>query len=206
MKQRSYAEEVAAFVRSYRKSHGLTLDAIALAGREFGASWSGSSIQAIEGGKSALTLPTLLHLALALGHLSGKPLRIIDLLGPAVAVDQQTASGGGQQVIRSWVERALCGETVELTAADYQHARRASAAVGARRDPGTAAASLAESRAARKLGLTSHELQQQAILLWGRSLEEEALDRAGLDRTQQARGRVTRILVAEIQRAIADQN
>lgn len=204
MESVSYKEAVAAYVRTFRKSRGLTLDDIAKTGRAFGASWSMSSIQAIECGRSALTLPTLIHLALALGHLSGTPLKLVDLLGPAAAVDNPTAAPQGQPVPLSWVERALAGDTVEMTVADYQDARRASAAVGLCRDSGTPAASLAEKRAANKLALTVRELQERAIQCWGRSLEEEALNRAGQDRTPQARGRVTRILVSEIGQSITD--
>lgn len=60
------------------------------------------------------------------------------------------------------------------------------------------AGSLAEDRAAKKLGISTTRLRQRAIQLWGRSLEAEALNRAGADSTPQARGRVTRVLVDEI--------
>ena len=60
------------------------------------------------------------------------------------------------------------------------------------------AGSLAEERAAKKLGISTTRLRQQALDLWGRSLEAEALNRAGADSTPQARGRVTRVLVDEI--------
>jgi transcriptional regulator with XRE-family HTH domain len=202
MESPSYEEAVAAFVRSFRKARGLTLDAVARAGREFGATWNASSIQNIERGQASLTIPTLMYLALALGHLSGKPLKLIDLLGPIAGVDDPTVVPRGRVVPLSWVERALSGGDVELTDDDYQQARRASAAVNLCRDSGALSATLAETRAAKKLGLTTGELQQQAIRHWGRSLEEEALDRAGKDRTPQGRGRVTRVLVAEIQESM----
>ncbi|MHB1328059.1 MAG: hypothetical protein ACYC2K_07640 [Gemmatimonadales bacterium] len=66
--------------------------------------------------------------------------------------------------------------------------------------------SLAESRAAKKLGVRPLEIQQRAIALWGRSLEAEALDRAGADSTPQARGRVTRVLVDEIRESMEEAN
>lgn len=62
----------------------------------------------------------------------------------------------------------------------------------------SAAGSLAEERAAKKLGITTARLRQLAHELWARSLEAEALTRAGVDSTPQARGRVTRVLVEEI--------
>ncbi|TFD80367.1 helix-turn-helix domain-containing protein [Cryobacterium fucosi] len=60
------------------------------------------------------------------------------------------------------------------------------------------AGSLAEERAAKKLGISIGRLRQLALDLWARSLEEESSRRAGTDSTPQARGRVTRVLVDEI--------
>ena len=60
------------------------------------------------------------------------------------------------------------------------------------------ASSLAEERAAKKLGISLDRLRQLAVGLWARSLEEESSRRAGTDSTPQARGRVTRVLVDEI--------
>lgn len=203
MDSASYKNTVAEVVRSFRKSRGLPLDAIASAGRRYGATWSASSINNIECGQASLTLPTLLQLALALGELSGKPLTLLDLLGPAaVAVDDPAVIPPGQPVPLSWVERALSGDTVELTAADYQQAQRASSVMGIYPDPGVRAPSLAEYRAAKKLGLKAEELQQRASQHWGRSIEDEALHRTGPDSTPQARGRVTRVLVAEMQKSM----
>ena len=60
------------------------------------------------------------------------------------------------------------------------------------------AGSLAEERAAKRLGISIAQLRQLALDLWARSLEEESSRRAGTDSTPQARGRVTRVLVDEI--------
>jgi hypothetical protein len=61
-------------------------------------------------------------------------------------------------------------------------------------DPG----SLAEERAAKKLGISTAQLRKLALNLWAHSLEEESSRRAGSDSTPQARGRVTRLLVDEL--------
>lgn len=60
------------------------------------------------------------------------------------------------------------------------------------------AGSLAEERAAKKLGISIVRLRQLALDLWTRSLEEESFRRAGSDSAPQARGRVTRVLVDEV--------
>lgn len=245
METETYANAVGRFLRDYRQLHGITLDAVAQLGREFGATWSLSSVQAIEGGRAAPTLPTLLTLALVLGRLSGEPLKLTDLLGSAKALDRPYVDRPDQPFLRSWVERALCGDTVELKDADYHHVYEGPEEVwdedterevmarmkqpstaedegnlvaGIRdemleppepaeyRSPRRPGVSLAESRAAKKLGIRPLELQQRAIRLWRRSLEAETFSRAGMDSTPQARGRVTRLLVEELQESPKEES
>lgn len=62
---------------------------------------------------------------------------------------------------------------------------------------------LAEQRAAEKLSITPQELQRYAFKLWGHALEEESAIRAGEGSSPQARGRVTRVIVDEIRKAVA---
>jgi transcriptional regulator with XRE-family HTH domain len=241
MEAMAYADAVGTFLRIYRREHGITLESIAQLGREFGATWSLSSVQSIEAGRAAPTLPTLLTLALVLGLLSGEPLRLADLLGSAEALDRPYADRPDQPVKRAWVDRALSGHAVELTDNDHERSderpynfvdERLESAVGQRGsrpltaeekdstvagfwdsaieppDPAERRSSrppipsLAESRAAKKLGILPIELQQHAARLWGRSLEAEALARGGADSTPQARGRVTRVLVEELRAAL----
>ena len=66
------------------------------------------------------------------------------------------------------------------------------------------AGSLAEERAAKKLGISLDRLRQLAVGLWARSLEEESSRRAGPDSTPQARGRVTRVLVDELRASLTE--
>lgn len=72
--------------------------------------------------------------------------------------------------------------------------------VSARGDSG----SLAEERAAKKLGISLARMRQLALDLWARPLEEESYRRAGTDSTPQARGRVTRLLVDEIRESMKE--
>jgi transcriptional regulator with XRE-family HTH domain len=67
------------------------------------------------------------------------------------------------------------------------------------------AGTLAEERAAKKLGVTLARLQRLSEEAWGRSLEDEALRRAGRDSSPQARGRVTRLLVEEIRESMKEE-
>lgn len=66
-------------------------------------------------------------------------------------------------------------------------------------------ASLAEERAAKKLGITVDWMRQLALNRWGRTLEAEAAKRAGENSSPQARGRVTRVLVDELRASIESE-
>lgn len=67
------------------------------------------------------------------------------------------------------------------------------------------AGSLAEVRAAKKLGISTARLRQLAHDLWARPLEDEASRRAGPGTTPQSRGRVTRVLVDEIRESMKEE-
>lgn len=123
----SFPDAVAQYLKQTRQQHGLTLDAVAKAGREYGASWGVASIRNIENGDASLTLPLLLTLALALGDLTEQPIRLQDLLGDAQAIDLPTWAPDNYPVKREWYDRVLGGEEVDLRAGDL---------VGAVREPG----------------------------------------------------------------------
>lgn len=206
----SYASAVGDFLRTFRAQHGLTLDAVATAGREFGATWGAASIRNIEAGKLAPTIPNLMVLALALGKLTGRSMKLSDLLGEAEVLELPVQGSARQPVPRSWVDGVLNGRPVHL---EVEPARRQTSHEQLL-DPqpfgtpshshDTVSSSLAERRAAERLGIDAGELQEWADQLWGRSLEEEAGHRAGPKSTPQARGHVTRGLVEEIRGAIDD--
>lgn len=273
MEATTYAAAVGAFLRAFRGEHGITLESIALRGREYGATWSLSSVQAIEAGKASPTLPTLLTLALVLGAMTGRPLRLIDLLGPAEAFDRPFSGQLERPVRRTLVERALGGHPVQLEPADlpatepegagpteldvesplirdlpFGRDEDDEAGRGAVLQPAEAQqvdmelhaellrrgsgpltaeerraafnqtleesqmppedtpdelrldtpATLAEKRAADRLGVPVEQLRRLAQDLWGRSIEDESAYRAGPGSSPQARGRVTRVLVAEV--------
>ena len=226
VKAPSIAQAVGEFVAATRRKHGLTLDQVARAGRNYGARWSASSVSNIEKGQASLTPPTMFFLALALGDFVDRPLRLSDLLGEAEVV----SLGGGVEFKRSWVDNALSGAEITASPDDVPGIQRDQ---GREINPGDAtpsqprnltpaerrghvrqlvdeaqlppeparqprAGSLAEERAARRLDIDVFQLQQIAADLWGHSLEDESHQRAGESSTPQARGRVTRVLVEEI--------
>lgn len=177
---------VGTFLAETRRELALTLDQVAGAARAHGAAWSASSVRNIERGQASLNLQTLIVLALALGDLRGAPLRLKDLLGEATDI----SLGGGVQIERGDIDAALSGEFVRRR---NEAPRLAGGAEG-----GPVLASLAETRAAEKLGIDVAQLREIAFELWGQTLEAEVRERAGGDSTPQARGRVSRKLLPRI--------
>jgi len=196
----SIADAVGDFLRSWRAAHGVTLAEVATEAHLFGARWSASSVSNIERGQAALTLPVLLILALTLGRLSGEPMKLSALLGDVEAVNVPFAGHPEKPALRSWIDGALSGDVVELTSAD--HGNTVSLAVSPHDAVAATPPTLAETRAAKRLGISTRDLRLRAYSLWGRPLEQEVADLAGGLATPQARGRVTRRLTEEIRRSM----
>lgn len=205
-------DAVAKFLREQRQTHGLTLDQIAGAARERGATWSSSTVSNLERGQATLGLPVLIYLALALGSMTGRELTIADLLGDAESI---ALTPNSAPVDREWLDSVLRGAALkpstEAVAIDYAEKSHMDGIRAARDhvDPinerGVALVSLAEERAAKKLDTYPEEVQAWSEHLWGMSLEQESARRAGPGTTPQKRGRITRNLIQEIAQA-RDEN
>lgn len=258
----TYGAAIGGFVRRVRKDHGLTLEAVANAGRNFGATWNTASIRNLEAGRMSPTLPNLLILALAIGELTGTPVALHDLLDEATEFNLPTTAN--ESVSRHWVNLALQGKPVVPPAPKSPNTpitppteeglsnlqgepaqqrpgredlppsylqslidqRELYKSLGIilqpeqrkvmedeihramldeqqnvperEKSPLPKSATMAEERAAKKLGITPAKLQHIAHTLWGTSLEDEAAHRAGDGSTPQARGLRTRQLQKEI--------
>lgn len=108
---------VGAYVARVRQEHGLTLDQIAQTARVYGARWSASSVGNIERGQSSLTITNMLLLALSLGSLTGRPLKLADLLGGAEALD--LTPGSSSSLKRDWFDAMLGGAKVRVSIEDF---------------------------------------------------------------------------------------
>lgn len=216
----SLAESIGRHIASLRAAHGLTLDNIATEGRKWGMTWTTTSIRNFEAGKFALTLQNLTGLATALSKLTGTPLRISDLLGDAADVGegfpQRVPAEDIGHLTREWLEEVLRGEPVAPGVSSYTGGEAWSQQAMTRAidslkrtaaelprdlpfdDIPDVEPTLAERRAAERLGKADHIVAVWARHLWGRSLDDEAGARAGDGASPQARGYVTRGLVAEL--------
>lgn len=197
----------------------MTLDDVARQAREFGSGWGVSTVRNIEAAKSAMTLSTLLVLASSLNELTDGSLTLADLLGDAEAFSAPAVSGSG--VTREWVNASLRGEPVRLSFTDTSSKLLDSDYVLDMLDavakempigwhvpePDDAPSrqpTLAEQRAADRLGMLRIGFAAWADRLWGHSLDEEAAIRASSN-SPQARGRATRALVEEVEQHYRDR-
>lgn len=257
----SFASAVGRFLLQTRSRYDLTLDQIAQAGRDYGATWSASSVRNIEKGQASLTLTNLLVLGLAIGRVTGKPVTLTDLLGDAEVFDLPSFAESGGPVSRAWVNGTLQGKALRAPRNDYElrthvddaegfgtmlddglgdgdgvdwelegqlsdqiseiQRKLANPTVSAEEksairqkieeaqvdaewermnDPDgyPQAASLSEVRAAKRLALSVTDLRTISRALWNNTLDKESALRAGAGASPQARGRVTRALMAEI--------
>lgn len=161
----SYPEAVGSFLRAYREENRLTLEAVARAGHEYGARWGVASIRNIEVGKAALTVPTVIMLALSLRKLTGKSLTLSDMTGEASSI-----SLGAEEalpVTRAWLAEVLSGGTVELRARDRSHTGRQLKDAAEHKE----VMSFAQSDEAQARGLT--QINESAVVagFWEASLE-----------------------------------
>lgn len=216
---------VGSFLASFRKEHDLTLEQIARTARDFGASWSASSVRNIENGKAVTSLPNLLSLGLALNELTNSALTLSDLIGDATAIDGPTSLG--LPVKRKWVDDVLRGAVIsveytgdveggvemvqEIVTRGLESTKDVPPKMksGTLKDLARRESSLAEQRAAQRLKVDVIALKAWAHEIFGQTLEDEAAERAaartkatGKPVTAQTRGAMTRQIIEEIRGAI----
>ncbi|WP_074690407.1 helix-turn-helix domain-containing protein [Leucobacter chromiiresistens] len=226
----SISTAVGDFLREFRSDHGFTLDQVARSAREFGASWSASSVKNIESGRAVTSLQNLISLTLALNNLAGTHLTLADVLGKAQAFESPRALG--LPVRRAWVDKVLAGAPVEIghvenllggeekakqIITDFPEKMKGwlkelpkgiDLQTIERVESQNRSASLAEERAARTLGIRPDSVRVWAIKLWGMDLEEKA-DKLARERLEsleepspQARGAMTRALIRQIREEV----
>lgn len=196
--------------REIRDAAGITLDQLATRAREHGLRWSTARVIEFEKGQMRVTLPMLLTVAQSLAQLANRPVALTDLIptgstwvriteewltprpklrevlaGAVVALPQVLEAGSLPSGTRIRVVPPLVRpETAKVPAG-----------IGTE-DP--LVPTLAEERAARRLGVRPRQVAMWSNLLWGSHLDAEVARLAGAEATPQARGHITRQLVSEI--------
>jgi DNA-binding transcriptional regulator YiaG len=119
------------------------------------------------------------------------PLEPVELLG----ADELEMQRVHNEVVKAALSKALVDGQFDpnLTSADLEHIRQRSG--------------LTEDRLAQRLDISRDRLAAVSFRRWqGRTFSEERDRRAGFDANQQKRGRVSRELRAELEKALADGN
>jgi len=171
-------------VRELREAAGATQDELARAVSRAGLSWSRARLGQVEAGEGIPDLAAMVAVAVALTELSGKSIRLADLL-PESGVSREV------ELLRD----ALSGAPV----------RRPTPVIGNVPDPRLSPGwGQVEDRVSADLGLGSEAIVLAAALrLYGRTGSEERDARAGGGATPQKRGRVARSIITELAEAAA---
>lgn len=205
---------------------GITQDELARYARNVGLRWTASKVGDFERGRRAPTFATVLAVSAALqwacedaeqsGRIANGALGVglaglVGVFDGWVELNEELKVSGRQlsEVCRGYVFtldtfpmrksgleiRAAMREREEQTGVSFRELHSALQRSG-----------LAEDRLARRLGIKPSELAALSLLLWQRTFSEERNRRAGPDANQQKKGRVSREVRAELERALADGN
>ena len=177
--------------------------------RGVGLRWDTSKVRDFESGRNAPLFATVLLALLALSYATGRDVTLADLLATpdevAIVLNERIAPLGAK------VSAAARGEPLQLDEDDHFSSLLVELLSKTGQysdvdpvDAVKARSGLDEERLAKRLGISADALAAESLRLWGRAFSDERDRRAGLDANPQKRGRVARILQAELEKALAD--
>lgn len=210
MDSRSILNVVGTNLREVRQASGLTLAQLSKAARDYGLPWSTGRVGDIEAGRGAVTVQMIVGLALVLTDLSGQAVTPADLLrsdDPVELGDGFVLTGHAFHEVFTGVKTAL--NISDVVGAVDEAAELVHRGVAAHQDldKGVTAGqvrqalrdrSLADERAAQKLGMSADEFLAACLSLWGRMMSVEVEARVDEGASAQKKGRVTRVLLDEL--------
>lgn len=209
-----------------RLNRGMTLEDVARAVKVFGYRWTTARVVEIENGQRAMTLATLIALA------GTFECALVDLVPPGERLQMGREYAARSDAIRDALRGGSVGEwsvrdigpnwlrktDAELVEDDKSQGAALAVtwekAMGRHRRFGVKRVTLgqqieirresglAERRAAQRLGISLEDLVLLSADMWSSTLTQERDRRAGDNTSAQARGRVTRELLAELQARI----
>lgn len=201
----SIAVAIGRFVRKFRAENHISRDALANGGSALGMTWGPTSIENIEAGRFAPTLPTLFALCAALSAASWRTDRHERITLPDLFADVERVTIAEDFAVSK--DRLLSFMGFDspdnlLTVSDLasEYVRMLQAQVR------KVTPSLAERRAAKKLGIDPDVLRDTAWHLWSDTLEGIVSKSVGPEASPQARGHETRFRVAELREYLNDRN
>lgn len=206
-------------LRTIRTDAGLTLEAFAKGMRWHGVRWNTSRAGEFERGELPVSLSLLLVVAQVIKDLTGRAIRLADLLagdeivelnrgfavtgaslaeaftGAPVKLDDDVLAYTPEEV--AWLDTGKLVAALEQMPQDV----RISEAIEVSQHEG-----VAEARVAKALGVPHGLLTAWSTKLWGRSLSQERDARSRPGDSAQRRGRITRDLIAELRSEMEQQN
>jgi transcriptional regulator with XRE-family HTH domain len=209
----SLAAVVGRNCKRIRSEFDTTQDELAGFARRVGLRWTTSSVGDFEAARSAPTFATVLAVTAALqrawevemahraivAQLHG---RATPEIGPGVTLADLVGQDGLLALTDSLsVPAAAVAEVCRGRPFTLEWGGPADGVTNVLRQSG-----LTEERLARRLGINRARLAHVSSRLWQSTFSEERNRRAGPDANQQKRGRVSRELRAELEKAIADGN
>lgn len=207
------AKVIGANCRNIRLAAGVTRNELAKYARAAGLRWTDSKVGDFESGRSAPAFATVLAVTVALSNATNR--------SPAITVAELLADEQSGRVIvtdqivplASKLADALRGQPLILDAADVDASLDVEIAdqIGKGQRHKTiesieARSGLDEARLAKRLAITRETLAKASLDLWSRSFSDERDRRAGPDANAQKRGRVARVLSAEIKEMLSRGN
>jgi transcriptional regulator with XRE-family HTH domain len=205
-----------------RSAIGVTQDELAQRARLVGLRWTASAVGDFEAGRSAPSFATVLAVGMALQialedtaeqrkEVPKWGVTLADLLegeGSVALTDRMSVptrllAAACRGRIFAHMDRESIGEW-------FERARKAEGLVFADVGKVIPLGGLTEHRLAKRLGISTFELASLSAELWQTTFSEERDRRAGPDANQQKRGRISRELRAELEKAfkkaLADGN
>jgi transcriptional regulator with XRE-family HTH domain len=209
-----------------RTENGLTQNDLARYGRQVGLRWNAAKVGDFEAGRSAPTFATVLAVTLALqkavDHVATRQaasptspeVKLADLIGRGPALRGLVAVNDSLDIGAVDLAAVCSGDTFEPEGPGIVN-RPVSSPAAARMDDAAMEltediravlqrSGLDEDRLASRLKISAARLAAESFRLWRSTFSEERNRRAGPDANQQKRGRISRQLRAELEKAIND--
>lgn len=211
------AEVVGANCKRIRVEIGVTQDELARHARDVGLRWNAAKVGDFEAGRSAPTFATVLVVSLALQSAAQIAADRGDREVSTVTLVDLVSSGGwielnGDLSFPADLVTAVCrgdpwrvsksGPESEESLELYWQIWGQTALTPMERL--LLRSGLTEDRLARQLGVERARLADISHLLWQSTFSEERDRRAGPDANQQKKGRISREMRAELEKALAD--
>jgi transcriptional regulator with XRE-family HTH domain len=197
-------EVIGTNARELRLAAGVTLDRFALVARQYGLPWTSGRVGDLESGRVMPNLETVYAVAAALGHATGQPVTLADLLATdqPVAINDQLTADSDQlhAAVTGGPVTGMCEYARELSYAGFK--RKTDLAVRVQKT--SQALREADWRLCKQLGIDRDFGAAVMTKLWGHAFSDERDQRAGSDANAQRRGQISRQLKAQLEEAISD--